>query len=273
MNQGNLLVVGHLAVNETGDGGKRHRFFGGAAYQVAQVAGLCLPGQVSLVSVCGQDFDLSLLQRVDVKGVKILRDQDSDRFVVRERRSGERSFKVIGDLWKKVNLKNIDFENVTWVHLATASPEQQLEWLRELKRAGKRIKVSADTFELFVREQREKVEDVFSKCDLVFANKEEWSGLRKKPNCPAIVKMGRNGAGLWHKDSFVFMVPAKKVRVKDTTGAGEVVAGMFLGLTLSGMTRKEALARSCQVASLSVMEHGVSNAVSKIKQRLPKNSL
>jgi len=265
-----LIILGHLAINKTKTKFGQAKYFGGAGYHCSWVAGQLLrnnKNQVALVSQVGKDFNLEKLRQANVDtSLVAISDLPSDQFVIKEVQNNNRSFEVRGDLAAKVNFKNINssvFENCRIIHLATAPPDQQIKWLNQIEKLNKFRKpiISVDSFELFVKQQQEKVAQVFSKADLVFANKKEWQGIKpflSKVNFNLVLKDGENGASFLKRGKKVFLVPAIKTKkVVDTTGAGEIIAGAFLALRLSGWGNKEGLKKACCLASLSIRDFGI----------------
>ena len=120
-----LVVVGHLAVNETETSFGKGVYWAGAGYQVAWAAAQFFPKKgVKLISLCGQDFDLSGLFRagIDLEGVVIDQRFNSDRFIIKEKKE-ERFFKARGDLSSHLSLDHFNFnQEINWCHLATAPP-------------------------------------------------------------------------------------------------------------------------------------------------------
>jgi ribokinase len=70
---------------------------------------------------------------------------------------------------------------------------------------------------------------------------------------------GADGAS-WHNSSAVHHITAPKGPVVDTTGAGDCLAGWFIGERLAGHSPFDALARAVQAASLSCAGLGSNRA-------------
>jgi len=265
-----LAVIGHLAINATRTKFGRQVYCGGAGFHVAWTAGMILGGNVSLFSRCGRDYDLSALKDigVDIENVDITNGL-SDRFIINEN-GDKRTFKVEGNVFSNLGLKNEDLSGFDWFHLATAPPKQQLEWLRLIREGNKKAKISADSFEIFLENNRDDVIKVFKRCDLVFANEYEWLLLDKEKIRPVIVKCGAKGA--IYKDNIGDDIVVKTVKINkvvDTTGAGEVVAGVFLALNKIGKGEIEiSLLKACHLASISIKDFGVEHIATDIDKIL-----
>jgi ribokinase len=70
-----------------------------------------------------------------------------------------------------------------------------------------------------------------------------------------IITLGANGA-LLAADGTLEQIPACKVEVKDTTGAGDAFIGSFATFLAEGVPEKEAISRACHYASLSTTKVG-----------------
>lgn len=261
-----MLVVGHLAVNRTlGQNGVWNKYYGGAGYHVVAGASMVIPGRVELISNCGVDFPVDRLLGwgVGMEGVEV-ENEVSDKFVIKEKVGRKRTFRPEGLIWSRVRVgdRKIEVAKIGWVHLATASPQQQLQWLKELKQMGFAGSVSADSFELFVKQDPEAVVEVFRQCEMVFVNEYEWKGIEKYlqgwvPK-EMILKLGARGGEYYQNGKKKFRVgPILSERVVDTTGAGELVAGVYLGSRIKGINKVKSLTEACRVASKKVEQFDV----------------
>ena len=70
-----------------------------------------------------------------------------------------------------------------------------------------------------------------------------------------IITLGANGA-LLAADGTLEQIPAWKVEVKDTTGAGDAFIGSFATFLAEGVPEKEAISLACHYASLSTTKVG-----------------
>lgn len=108
--------------------------------------------------------------------------------------------------------------------------------------------------------------------DLVFANAAELTLHTGEPTLPAairclqaagvrevLVTLGPEGALLADAGA-VIRVPAPRVDVVDTTGAGDLLAGTFLGLCERGCSREAALKVAVAAASAKVSRRGTLSA-------------
>lgn len=79
--------------------------------------------------------------------------------------------------------------------------------------------------------------------------------LRGKGIGTVILTMGAAGAFLMHNDSFA-MIPGHKVKVVDTTAAGDVFNGAFAVAICEGKTVEDAVVFACKAAAISVSRLG-----------------
>jgi sugar/nucleoside kinase (ribokinase family) len=140
---------------------------------------------------------------------------------------------------------------------------QQLEWLKQIKFLGlTNVPISCDTFDIFAREKAGLVRKVMNSCDLSFLNKNEYEAINGKSlNGEMVLKLGEEGAEYLVGNKTVIKVKTNKTLVKDTTGAGDIVAGIFLALSFNGIDKKSALKEACRVATMSVNDFGVEHLI------------
>ena len=79
----------------------------------------------------------------------------------------------------------------------------------------------------------------------------KWLAARAKPEATIIIKRGANGALAWQAD-IVAEVPAPKVKVIDTTGAGDAFNAGYLAACLRGVDIACALQDGIVIASAAI---------------------
>lgn len=134
------------------------------------------------------------------------------------------------------------------------------------KEAGAKISFDLSSFEM-VEEYKKPMSELLSKyVDIVFANEEEalqLAGLPPESACEllkdltdiAVVKMGPNGSIGATKMKKTYQ-KAYKVKVIDTTGAGDLFASGFLHGFLQGKSLEECLHNGAYLASYVIQVHG-----------------
>jgi len=258
-----LLVIGHLARDvvktKTGTG----EFWGGAGYHVAMAAAMYLPsGDVVLKSSAGKDFDKKILieKGINSNYLKINESENCDKHFLDES-TDKREYFSEGILSEEIDLMDLGpvIEEIGWIHLASSPPEQQLKWLSQIESFGKKdILISADTFDTFAAETPDKVRKVFEQCTLGFLNQGEWANLgANNMKMKLVRKLGEMGAEIFDNGEKILSVECERdVKVVDTTGAGEVVAGVYLARKILGLQDEEALREAIKMATKSVENFG-----------------
>lgn len=79
----------------------------------------------------------------------------------------------------------------------------------------------------------------------------EWLARTAKPGATVIVKRGADGVSAWRGAS-VFHAPAPRVKVVDTTGAGDAFNAGYLGAWLRGAPTELAIREGVAVASAAI---------------------
>lgn len=96
--------------------------------------------------------------------------------------------------------------------------------------------------------------DVLDLADPVLANEHEARALGSRPGS-LVVTLGERGAR-WERAGLVREVPAPRVAVRDTTGAGDTFAGALAAALARGAGDDEALAAAVAAAAESVTTPG-----------------
>ena len=255
-----VLVVGSIGLDTVETPvAKAEAVLGGSATYFSAAASLFSP--VDVVSVVGEDFDMSLFSP--------LRERGAD-FSGVEIRRGERTFRWHGRYSTDMNERETievqlncfrDFAPVVpegyrrdeFVFLANGSPATQLAVLGQC--SSPRL-VAADTMDLWIETEREALNELIRSVDLLLLNDSEaraLSGvasvvraagelLERGVRRGVVVKKGEHGSFLRTKNG-MFALPACPVRkLLDPTGAGDSFAGALLGKVASlGRTNLDAL--------------------------------
>ena len=257
-----LVLIGHVgfATDRTATG--TITYAGGSGFATA-FAAATLFDRVGLVAQVGADFDLGVFRplAIDTAGVTVL-PGPSAIFVIDQARDGRVSFS--SDLGVAAEPRFDTFPpsylSASYVHLGSAPPRQQLEWLKFLRDKGCRAQISADMFEPFVAAEPVACREVCDRADLVFLNEAEYRGLyydRGQPSAPTVLKHGPAGAEFLTAKGRQ-RVPAPAAEEVDSVGAGEILAGVFLALRARGLAADRALSYAVVAAARSVTEFGVS---------------
>lgn len=258
-----LVLIGHVgrATNETPRGTRVS--LGGSGYAAAFAASLILPGRVGLVAQVGPDLAGHGLPRlrVDRAGLAVL-PGGSAAFHITEHGDGTRSFssRLGVAAGPRFGTFPAAYFQARHVHLGTMPPAQQIAWLTYLRDHGLRAPVSVDTFEHFVTTEPAASREACDLADLIFINEAEYAGLYRdseSPKAPTILKHGPRGADFISDGMTHFASATPAAHVVDGTGAGEILAGVFLALRAGGLTESRALDFAVRAATSSVTEFGV----------------
>jgi sugar/nucleoside kinase (ribokinase family) len=270
-----LVFIGHVGrATDRTPAGPAFSYVGGSGFATAFAAAALLGSGAGLAAQVGDDFDLNELpgsglgsglssgsgSGLDLDGVVRLAGP-SARFVIEQLPGGRLRFDSEPGVAAepRFDLFPVGYLDARHVHLGTAPPGQQGDWLKFLRDKGFRGRVSVDMFEPFVEADPDACRRLCDRADLVFMNEAEYLGLfggTSQLPVPAIVKYGAGGAELLGAAP-VPRVSAPWIDEVDPIGAGEILAGVFLALRMLGLADAAALARAVRVASVSVTEFGV----------------
>jgi sugar/nucleoside kinase (ribokinase family) len=263
-----LVVIGHIATNESITPRGRHTGLGGSAYYFANGASVLPKPEVGIVASVGREIDLGPVSALaDTGGVKVV-DSPSAHFTLRQAADGRRSFEARWGAARWVDLTYPRAYEIAWhIHLATAPPQQQAKWLSWIRSHLPHASVSVDAFERFAERWPMSSRAVLAGADLAFLNDEEFALLddgRWWSQTPYVRKQGGRGA-TFRAGDVELTVGAENVEPVDTTGAGDVLAGALLALRLIGHPFRNALMIAVSLASASVQEFGMGQ---KLREQL-----
>ncbi|MEY2820874.1 MAG: PfkB family carbohydrate kinase [Opitutales bacterium] len=269
-----VLVVGSVAYDsivtphESGE-----RILGGSASYACLAASYFAPPRI--VGVVGHDFAAKDRKKLERRGVDLTglhTDTSGRTFFWRGRYHENYNRRDTEDLQLNVfehfspRLPEAHLDS-PYVLLGNIRPDLQLNVLDQLK--GPKF-VLADTIDVWIETQREKLAEVMRRADLLVINDTESAKLTGEANViragkilrehgcrSVIIKKGEHGAVLFHQEG-LFALPAYPVtELRDPTGAGDSFAGAMLG-HLASVGRhdfaalKQGMLYGTAVASLTV---------------------
>ncbi len=276
-----LLTVGTVAFDDIETPfGKAGKIVGGAATYISWAASY-FTSDVKLVSVIGDDFPQSELDRLEARGVNLKGLQIKE---------GEKSFFWAGKYHTNMNgrdtldtqlnvLADFDpilpesFKNVDYVMLGNLTPQVQMRVIEQLEAQPKLI--ALDTMNFWMDVALGDLLAVIKKIDILIINDEEARQLSGEYSLVTaaekiigmgpkilVIKKGEHGALLFHGEN-IFYAPALPLKeVFDPTGAGDTFAGGFMGYiaktgdtTFEGM--KKAIVAGSALASFCVEKFGI----------------
>ncbi len=256
-----LVLVGHFGFTEQHTPFGSAYGLGGSGYACALGASVGHPGRIGIVAYIGEDFDLTVLDRmgIDRRGA-ITVPGSAPRLKITEYTPTDRSF--VGDLGAAsqpaTDAFPPEYYGTRHLHLATMPPSEQLAWFKRVRPLSD-CTISVDMFEIWASEFPDLSRELCYSADLVFMNEREHQLLFSEyplPPCDFVVKNGADGAYLRSSGRWIH-ASAPPSDVVDTTNAGEILAGSFLALRALGVEPGAALTYSVRLASAKVVELGL----------------
>lgn len=276
-----LLTVGTVAFDaiET-PFGKTDKIVGGAATYIAWSASF-FSKKVNIVSVIGDDFDMSELELlkkrgVDVSGIEIKKGKKSFFWSGKYHLDMNTRDTLVTDLNVLLEFNPIipdSYQNSDILLLGNIDPNLQLNVLNQLTTQPKLIVLDTMNFWM-TPAYKPKLMEVLKKIDVLTINDAEARELANEYSLVKaakkilemgpqylVIKKGEHGALLFHQNN-VFFAPALPLEdVFDPTGAGDTFAGGFAGYLdktrdISFDNMKRAIIYGSAMASFCVEKFG-----------------
>jgi len=262
-----LIVVGYATIDININPEKKSVLPGGAAYFVSLAASLYIK-KIGLITRIGIDFDKRFFyRRLLSQGIKVIKSGKTMKSIQTYHSLVDLTDRSIDWEWgvaPSLNTKDIPqawLKTARWVHVATMPPAHQQKFVRFLKIKAPQAKMSIDTDLVFLKDKENLkiIKNNFKMADLVFVNRREYKIL--KPFLDklkqVVVKLDEAGAKYLEKGKMICRVKAKKVKVKEVTGAGDIFAGAFIANQYLGKSIKQCLKIATDLATKSVTKEGV----------------
>lgn len=255
-----LIVIGHVSYDENRTRYGIKTVPSGGVYLVALPASL-YSKRIGLVTRVGEDFDMRLLERlnIDLSGVHIIKNGKTSRFYHNylSEDGSMREFKAELNVGSGLIPEDIpaSYFDSRCIHIATMPPHQQRKFVKYLRPRSSAM-LSVDTLEQYVKKWQQEIIDIFLMADLIFVDRREHNLIRGLEGKDIIIKKGSEGAEYRHGGEII-KVPAPRVTVVDKTGAGDVLAGVFLILRARGKDPEAALKEAVKLASESITQFGI----------------
>lgn len=248
---------------------------GGSAANAA-TAMTRLGTKVKLLSGVGKDelgkFALEQLQKAKVptKSVKVFKKVGTGIGISIISSSGEKStlvYKGANNALSSKDLRDEDVKSCKTIFITSIPSKQNyLLFLKAMRLAKKfRKKTVFAPSITMLRAQHEKLTKLKETFDVVIMNQEEAlyltkqktlvQALKKLPGKTNLVTAGKNGAFLFDGKN-TFSIKAPKVRIADTSGAGDAFAGAFTSSFCKGLDGKKTLQTAASVAALKLSQVG-----------------
>jgi len=240
---------------------------GGSAANFA-VALAVLGLKVYFVGRVGNDeYGEYLLKAYSKRGVivdyvKVVKGVTGRVIVFVEIEEGKRAMVALRGVNHTLNPRDLDevLERAKHVHLSSVKTQISLEVFKQAKDRG--LTTSYDPGGLVVKERN--IGSVLSYVDVIFLNEKEANILEERGVGPAtllnssnivVIKRGREGA-IAYTDSKKFSCPGFKVKVVDTTGAGDVFDAGFIYSWIKGAPIPECIRVGNGLAALKITKKG-----------------
>ncbi|MDW8001119.1 MAG: carbohydrate kinase family protein [Deltaproteobacteria bacterium] len=218
------------------------------------------------------EFYLSKIGNESKEGI-IRRGKTGFTYILNERSnsldSPDRAIALVPNSNSDLKITDIDISKLSkcsWIHMSSFVSDSAMEaqlYVKEkiMGKAG----LSLDPGEIYAR-KGQKTLDLIEGMDILFCSEKELCMLfgsdvelslakALKLVKIVIVKKGKEGASFYSREES-YHVKAEKIRAVDTTGAGDVLDGVFLGLYLMGQDPRIALKRAVIAASESTKGYG-----------------
>lgn len=275
-----LTTVGSVAFDaiET-PFGKTDKIIGGAGTYIALASSYFMDNQ-NIVSVVGEDFPQSMLDKLESRGV------DLQGLQVKK---GEKTFFWSGKYHNDMNsrdtlitelnvLENFDpiipesYQNTEYLMLGNLSPQVQKSVLNRLTKRPKLV--AMDTMNFWMDIALDDLTETIKLVDVLTINDEEARQLSREYSLVKaakkiqamgpkylIIKKGEHGALLFYGEKLFFAPALPLEEVFDPTGAGDSFAGGFMGYLastndLSFDNMKRAIIAGSAMASFCCEEFG-----------------
>lgn len=227
--------------------GKTDKIVGGAATYISWAASY-FSDNMNIVSIIGDDFDMSELEKLKARGVCA----DGIEIV-----KGEKSFFWSGKYHMDMNSRDTlvtelnvlekfnpvlpnSYKNTDFLMLGNIDPALQLKVIEQMDSKPKLVIL--DTMNFWMDIALDKLKEVLTKVDVITINDEEARQLSGEYSLVkaaqkiytmgpkfVIIKKGEHGALLFHENKAFYCPALPLEEVFDPTGAGDTFAGGFCG--------------------------------------------
>jgi len=246
---------------------------GSAANTIAALAGLGLA--TGFLGAVGRDAEGQFLlddftrRGVDTKGITVVSGR-TGIIVGFIDRKGERTLYPYPGANSMLDEKDIDFDyvkDVNFLHITSFVGEKQFMLQKKLVRELEDTKISFSPGDLYTKKGLRALMPIIKKSAVIFLNEAEIEELTGKTYAEGARMLIGKGAGivavtLGARGCFVsdgkdaYKVPAYKVKVVDTTGAGDAFAAGFLHALIRGGSILDAGRSGNHLASLCIQKVG-----------------
>ncbi len=288
-----LLVTGSIGIDTVeAPSGTVAEALGGSSVYFAQAASFFSP--VRLVGVVGDDCPPGFLQplrdnpRIDLTGLEVRTGSSTFRWHGRyhedlnERETVEVHLNVLAEVGPRIPQAFLDSE---YVFLANTHPDLQMELLGHS--CGPRL-VVADTMDLWIREESDKLGALLGRIDGLVLNDAEARLLTGRANVVTagleiaervrqfvVVKKGEHGSLLFMSGRAYPLPGFPATVVIDPTGAGDTFAGAMMGHlaaadSVEAQALREAIAYGTVTASLELEDFSLNRLLAITREDIDR---
>jgi len=218
------------------------------------------------------EFLLEGLKKEGVDTSKILQNEKSGLCIVLLDKRKDRSILILPNANDSLSYSEIDIDYINkaeFLHMTSFLGKVPFE-AQKIIAQKTRAKISFDPGEPHVKRGLEELEPIFKRSFIIFLSQEELEILTGKDYKNGAREMldygikiiactrGDKGSYILSKEEEIEL-PAEKVKVVDTTGAGDVYAAGFLAGLLKGYTLFKCAKLATKAAAQSIKDYGRRN--------------
>lgn len=284
MREIDVVFIGHTAVDTNiGLDNRIKSTLGGGGLSPAMTASTVIsPERIGLISRIGtDDFGIRAQQYIenkgyDVEGLEIVPEGQTSWVVIQEMPIGRRIAVDLGVSRDFVPHVPDPYKNAQYAHIGSGPSIEQLNWFEKIKiEFSSATIISADPLDVFIRSYPQETRALLERVSLIFINEEEWDLVSQfgelATKVPIVLKRGDKGV-VYISEGSRITVPAPRVAVAHTAGAGETIAGVFLGLRVQRVPILQALTTAVEYASVSVTQYGIEHLDESIQKHNAEKS-
>lgn len=269
-----LVIVGYTNIDENITPSFHDTVIGGGGYFAALGARL-ITSKVGLVTKVGVDFDTTFLESL-FPADGVIKDflHSTSRSIQKysdETDLSKRDIQLLpgtSEFLSPEDIPDFWYDSAKLFHISTMPPLQQKKFIASIKLRSPHAQIAMDTDNWLFADNKNIpfILDNMRQVDIVFVNRAEFDVLAAVTTTHphVIAKADRDGAKVVVFGEIVDLVPTKKVVVRDATGAGDILAGVYLACKVEGSSQTEALRQAVHLATKSVTEVGVSHLFADI---------
>lgn len=215
-----------------------------------------------LVACVGRDFDMVDISKwgISTEHLMHVQNEKTTRFLINyDGDTRDVVFEMGGSKYLCLDCIDAAVKKSTIVHLAATDPERQIKYIEKLKCMGYEGRISVDVFDQFCRDNPSRTLEVLDECDILFMSTVEQRLLHYicfSEEKLFVLKKGEDGAECFYRGKHFISKCPHVDTVIDTTGAGDILAGVFLSLIDSDGDIETAINTSVALATKSVQFPG-----------------